>query len=208
MSEDKFILFDIGANFGTDSIEKTQRNEYCETWAFEPTPELIRGLEIMSEKFHERYHIIPLALSDYDGISKFNITGHNNWGCSSLNDFEDSLEVTWPNRPDFYFTKTIPMMVSRFDTWYRESKLNLKQIDYFHCDAQGSDLKILKGMGDYIHLIKNGVIECAREPRVRLYKQSNSLDESKEFLLSKGFKIIKEESNDEQNNEINLYFGK
>ena len=36
-----YILFDVGANWGSDSISKTDHDASVTTWAFEPTPELI-----------------------------------------------------------------------------------------------------------------------------------------------------------------------
>jgi FkbM family methyltransferase len=206
----KFVLFDVGANWGFDSLDKTQLNPSMETWAFEPTPELINHLTSKSETFSDRYHISPIALSDFDGTAQFNIadTPGCDWGCSSLNNFSDNLDQTWPGRWDFKFNRTIDVKVSRFDTWYKENNIQLDRIDFFHCDTQGSDLKVLEGMGDLIHLISEGVIECAREESVKLYKENHTLADAQQFLISKGFVITNLTSNDVFNNEINLHFKK
>ena len=103
---DKFVLFDIGANWGTDSLERTQSDQNIETWAFEPVPELIANLTTKSAEYADRYHIVPSAVSNFDGTAQFNIADHYDWGCSSLNNFSDNLGETWPGRPDFKFNRT------------------------------------------------------------------------------------------------------
>jgi FkbM family methyltransferase len=203
-----YIFFDVGANWGTDSLDKTKNDQNIITWAFEPTPELITHLTEKSKDYSERYHIVPLALSDFDGTAQFNIADSPgcDWGCSSLNTFSDNLEQTWPGRKDFKVTRTIEVQVSRFDTWYRTNGINLDKIDFFHCDTQGSDLKVLQGMGDLVGLIQEGVVECASSERAKLYKENHTLEEMINFLNEHGFEIKNQISNDCWANEINLHF--
>jgi len=203
-----YILFDVGANWGTDSLEKTRIDPRIYCWAFEPTPELINHLTDSSKFYADRYSIQPIALSDFDGTAQFNIADQADWGCSSLNNFSDNLNQTWPGRTDFKFNRSITVTVRRLDTWFKENPIQFDKIDYFHCDTQGSDLKVLQGMGDYISLIQEGVVECARDESVKLYKENHTRAEMVEFLTSKGFVIVVEHSNDIHSNEINLHFKK
>jgi FkbM family methyltransferase len=207
--ENKYILFDIGANTGTDSLEKTKLNPYVETYAFEPTPYLTQYLAWHSKEFSNRYHIIPHAVSNFDGISKFNIG--IDWGCSSLNEISDNINEIWPGwpgGPEFRTIEIIDVGVIRLDTWFRRNNLNIDKIDFFHCDTQGSDLKVLQGMGDYIELIQEGVVECARDENSKLYKENHTEQEMIEFLFSKGFDIPRREWNDQYGCEINVFFKK
>ena len=48
---ERFVMFDIGANWGTDSLQQTKVNSNYETWAFEPTPILIDHLKKESSPF-------------------------------------------------------------------------------------------------------------------------------------------------------------
>jgi hypothetical protein len=48
----KYILFDVGANWGYDSLAKTRDNLEYETWAFEPTPRLLTHLRDISRDQH------------------------------------------------------------------------------------------------------------------------------------------------------------
>lgn len=205
-----YILLDIGANWGHDSLDKTKNNQNIKTWAFEPTPELIAHLIDKSSEYADRYQVIPIALSDFDGSAQFNIADNPgcDWGCSSLNTFSDHIAHTWPGRTDFQFNRHITVQVSRFDTWYRTNNINFDKIDYFHCDTQGTDLKVLQGMGEYIELIQEGVVECARDEQVKLYKENHTITEMHDFLNQKGFDIVRHQSNDPWTNEINVYFRK
>lgn len=204
----EYILFDIGANWGGSSLETVKNNINFKCWAFEPTPDLINHLTVNSAEFSDRYTVVGCALSDFDGIATFNLAKHSDWGCSSLNTFSSDLKSTWPERTDFYSEESIVVEVKRFDTWYQESGLMFNKINFFHCDAQGSDLKVLKGMGEYINLIVEGVIECASSPDVKLYKENHTLEEAIQFLNKKDFKIKDIVSNDIHDNEFNLYFEK
>lgn len=206
----KYILFDVGANWGVDSLSKTQFSPNIETWAFEPTPEMVAHLTYHSSNCSDRYHVYPIALSDFNGSAQFNIADNpgSDWGCSSLNSFADNLDQTWPGRTDLKFNRSITVNVSRFDTWYKENNINIDKIDFFHCDTQGSDLKVLKGMGDYITLIQQGIVECARDETVKLYKENHTLEEMKDFLNENGFEVYATTPNDHFLNEFNVEFRK
>jgi hypothetical protein len=152
-----------------------------------------------------------LAISDYDGESTFYVADRDpvgDWGASSLYPFVDEVSQTWPGRRDLVTTRTVTVKVSRFDTWYKSQGLNLEKIDYFHCDTQGSDLRVLKGMGDYVRLIQEGVVECARDEAGKLYKENHTVAEMKDFLSEHGFAVFHEQLNDQWSNELNLYFRK
>ena len=205
-----YVLFDVGANWGNDSLNKTKDDPNIKTFAFEPTPELITHLQESSKDFSDRYTIIPFAVSDFNGGAKFNIADNPgcDWGCSSLNTFNDNLQETWPGRTDFQVNRVVDVRVTRLDTWFQENNIVLDKIDFFHCDTQGSDLKVLQRMGDYVHLIKEGVVECATGERGKLYKENHTEQEMRAFLESKGFRIHRTHMNDPYGNEINLFFEK
>jgi FkbM family methyltransferase len=97
----KFILFDVGANQGQDSLSRTANNPNVEAWAFEPMPEYYQKINETAQNFQDRYHIYPLAMSDYDGESTFYVAtsevGFGN-GANSLYPFVDHLNETWPGR--------------------------------------------------------------------------------------------------------------
>ena len=206
-----YILLDVGANHGQDSIAKTAGNRDIVTYAFEPLPALHEKLDIARANFADRYNLYQVALSDYDGESTFYIADSDpqgDWGASSLYPFVPHVSQTWPGRKDLVTTKTITVKVSRFDAWYESNQCTFDRIDYFHCDTQGSDLRVLKGMGKYVNMIQEGVVECARDEGTKLYAENHTLNEMREFLEAHDFKVTDMHSNDAWSNEVNLYFKK
>lgn len=203
------IFFDVGANNGSSSLDFISNHKEYICFAFEPTPVLAQNLrnESSKRKLADRYHVIEKAVCDYNGVSSFNIAGQRDWGCSSLLEFSENLNKTWPDRTDFKFTDTVNVDVITLKKFIEElSPIPITSIDYFHCDTQGTDLKVLKGLGEYISLIREGVIEVAANSTVMLYKNQHTKFDAVEFLQQHNFKITKEKRNDIYGNEFNLYF--
>jgi hypothetical protein len=211
-----YVFFDIGANWGEDSLNRCNNDADVEVYAFEPTPQLVNHLLNISRSFQNRYHVVPLAVSDFDGLADFYIQNNPGMGCNSLNTFDaEAIEKYWlsleghPRLEELSSSNSVQVNVCRLDTWIKNNIPTLEKIDYFHCDTQGTDLKVLQGMGDYIHLIQQGKVECARDQEIKLYHESNNFVEDVcDYLDSKGFEILNIESNDHLANELNVYFKK
>jgi FkbM family methyltransferase len=198
-------MFDVGANWGTDSLDFIRNNNDWVCFAFEPTPQLFSHLVNVSASFKDRYFVYPYAISDFVGKANFNVAGQSDWGCSSLLEFSDNLDKTWPGRTDFVVTENIEVDVISLKYFIENIVPNIKieKIDRFHCDTQGNDLKVLKGMAEYVSIIQHGVIEVPQSTEVMLYKNQHSFEEAVEFLQNNGFKISNINS---QQNELNLCF--
>jgi FkbM family methyltransferase len=198
------ILFDVGAHWGQDSLNVTQHNPDVICYAFEPTPELARLLRIAAEArgMKDRYHVFEHAISDFDGEADFHMV-QGDTGSASLNEFADNLSETWPGRTDFAVRGSKKVNVYRLDTWLTIFASEITQIDHLHIDAQGSDLAVLRGLGDKLSMVMSGVVEVPQEDNLRLYKGQHTKNETLEFLEENGFKIDKVTS---QVNEENLFF--
>jgi FkbM family methyltransferase len=198
------ILFDVGTHHGQNSLNITHRNPDVICYAFEPTPELARLLRIAAEVrcMKNRYHVYEHAISDFDGEADFHMV-QGDTGSASLNDFSDNLSETWPGRTDFAVRGSKKVNVYRLDTWLSIFASELTCIDHLHIDAQGSDLAVLKGLGEKISMVQSGVIEVPQEDKLRLYKGQHTKQEALDFLEQNGFVIDKVTS---QVNEENLYF--
>ena len=194
------IIFDVGANTGSNSAHfKNDKNNII--YAFEPTPFLIETY--LNRLRDDNYIIVDKAVSEFSGNAEFNIAGQSDWGCSSLNTFEDNLSSTWPGRSDFRITEKINVEVIRLDDFIKNN--NILSVDYLHCDTQGNDLKVLKSFGEEISKLKAGVVEGFRKNP--LYKDiDNSVDNIVSFLESNDFKITRIEDNDCFSNECNIFF--
>lgn len=200
-----YVLFDVGANWGTDSLNQTRDNPDIHCFAFEPTPELALHLYRESIPFQDRYFVNRVAVSDFDGTASFNVSAHGDWGLSSLHGYSPDVFTTWQGRGDIWvgFDRKIDVTVIRLETWIEETRPPIEKIDFFHCDTQGSDLAVLKGMGGYVGLIREGVVETPQSASVRLYEGQFQQEEMRDFLSDNGFDIFRVDS---QQNEDNLYF--
>lgn len=196
------IIFDIGANNGCTFFQNAIDGDTV--YAFEPTPELIYQIKKMvSDNNLNNYHLIEAAVSDVEGTSKFNIAGQGDWGCSSLHEFSDDLNETWPGRTDFKVTHTVEVKVIRMDNFVQKNGITV--IDYLHIDTQGNDLNVLKSFGSELHRVKEGVMEVPNT--VFLYKNIPSKQECISFLEFNGFEITAVVDNGGLE-EQNVYFRK
>lgn len=197
----KQIMFDIGAHEGQSSIPKAKENSNLHVYAFEPVPKLAE--EIKSKTINlTNYSIITKAVSNYDGEAFFNVRGEGDWGQGSLSDFTESVDIVWPGTM-LKFTEKIKTDVTRLDTFIEAN--NISKINYLHVDAQGGDLKVLESLGKYISIVESGVVE-ASNPDKLYYTEQNTINDTVDFLKNAGFKIISINSNDDRENEFNIYF--
>lgn len=198
------IIFDVGANNGDSFFELARRDPSVSVYAFEPTPEMCRIIQEKIKGF-DNYVLIEKAVSDFEGVAVFHVAGQADWGCSSLLEFSEKSRTEWPGRTDFVKTDEIEVEVIRLDRFVKEN--GILKIDYLHIDTQGSDLKVLKGLGDQLGLVQEGVLEAAGKPDI-LYDGQNTEVECIKFLVEHGFRIKKIESNDHFRNEVNIYFSR
>lgn len=193
-------VIEVGMNDGRDTnIHLTQPDMIL--YGFEPTLELVARLHQMYRN-DPRVKIIPLAVDIENRFATFNIAAWQDWGCSSLNEFTDNVSERW-NGFNFYFTGKQPVMTIRLDDFCRMH--GIEQIDYLWIDAQGSDFNVLKSLGSYIDIVKEGKVEVSYN--VPLYKNiDNTYSSVSEWLTSKGFVFDEEYDNDLFRTEANLYF--
>ena len=200
----KTIIFDCGANDGSSWIPRAEKDPNAIIYAFEPAPTMIKVLQEKTKDL-TNYHIIPKALSHTKGKAKFHLAEQADHGCSSLKEFNENLDKTWPQRSDFKVTKTIEVDVTTLKDFIEEEKIPC--IHYLHIDVQGSDLDVLKGLGDKINIVNAGVVEVARDENVALYKNQHTMKETIDFLQQTGkFRVFDSVQNDCYQNEFNVYF--
>ncbi|AGE55635.1 hypothetical protein ATCVMN08101_400L [Acanthocystis turfacea Chlorella virus MN0810.1] len=198
------IFFDVGANNGSSTINIAKDSPDNTVYAFEPTPRMIDIIRSRTSHL-KNYHIVEKAVADYEGSATFYVSGQDDWGCSSLNTFNDNLEATWPGRTDFKVTDSLTVDVIRLDSFIEAHGID--EIEYFHCDAQGKDLEVLVGAGEHIRKIKRGVVEMPTRHDTKLYKDQKFIaDDAIAYLLQHGFEIEGIQINDVHNNECNVFF--
>jgi len=201
-----YTFFDVGANSGTDSLKVANSRSDAIVYAFEPTPRLIEHLKSCSVGLNN-YIVVPKAVSNYNGETTFYISGNADWGCSSICEFNNNLEETWPGRKDFKVTDQVKVDVIKLVDFIKDN--NIESIDYLHVDAQGQDLEVLIGLEDKINIVKEGVIEMPTSHNTKLYKNQKYLkDDAIHFLKENGFQIKSIHPNDAQYNEVNIFFNR
>lgn len=196
------IFFDIGAELGIDSIPLAKTNPDILIYAFEPNPYMVEHLKKESAGL-TNYIIIPKAVSNYNGVSNFNINKSGFQGVSSLLEFSETARTNWKGF-DLSVDEKVEVEVITLESFIKEH--NIKKIDALHCDTQGSDLNVLKGLGEYIHIIEEGQVEAAVRPE-SLYVNQNTYLETFRFLVDKGFEILGMRTEGNQR-ECNVYFRK
>jgi FkbM family methyltransferase len=175
-------------------------------YVFEPVPEYFNLLCKESINY-PNYKVYNKAVSDYIGRSSFNICGTGRSSqCSSLLEFSDKtkLEEHWKGYNNFIYTEKIEVDVTTLKQFIEEN--NIDHIDYLHCDVQGCDLKVLKSLGEYINIVKEGVVETARNEEVKLYKNQETYSDVEKFLKSNGFEITEVRANNRLETEFNVFF--
>lgn len=197
------IKIEVGANKGTETKEMAKDGSIV--YAFEPTYELLIEYLWPLSYENKNIRILPFAVDCENSFKQFNVAGHWDWGCSSLYEFSDNLNETWPGRVDFSTTHsyTVPTI-----TLYDFCELyKIERVDFLHIDAQGNDFNVLKSLKDKISIVNEGVVEASK--KVELYKNTdNNVDSIKEYLISNGFQIIDETINDAVEAEVNIHFKK
>jgi len=200
----KRVYFDVGANSGESMMHYA--GDGAIVYAFEPTPRMIDILEEKS-KGVANYRIVKKAVADYNGKSTFFISGNQDWGCSSLNTFNDNLDKSWPGRTDFKVTDQIEVDVVRLDDFIKEHCI--REIEFFHCSAQGKDMEVLMGMGIHLKKIKQGQLSMSVKHDTRLYKDTKYISKDViSFLEEAGFRVDQTLFNDPYHNEERILFSR
>jgi len=200
------IFFDVGANIGSWGLQKARENPGNIVYAFEPTPKFIELIQNDSRTL-SNFFLIPKAASDIPGKAKFRLSQNGDWGCSSLLEFKEKEEILkrWPGRNDIGKTGEIEVECIRMDDFCRENKI--EHIDFFHCDVQGMDLRVLQSFGDLISIVHSGEIEAVSSLDKAIYsEQTQTIEDCRLWLNEKGFRITDEIKNDPYDNEFNVVF--
>ncbi len=122
-------ILDIGANFGTYSLTAARCvGENGKVWSLEPIPsvgELLRKSVLENE--YENVSVHQLALSNSDGVVRFNVSSNTELSAiASESDAASTIEVETRSLDSF------------------AKKENLSKIDFLKLDAEGVEVDIIK----------------------------------------------------------------
>ena len=179
-------IIECGSNRGIDTEKLLETYPDSVVYAIEPTHELLFDHLYPKFRNNDRVKIFPFAIDVENRFQKFNIAGHCDWGCSSLNTFTDGIDKIWRDRLDFKFTHSYNVpTITLFDFC---ELYNITTIDYLWIDTQGHDFKALLSLKNKIDNVVSGKCEVAMN--IELYKNTfNTIDIVKPWLENKGFKV-------------------
>ena len=176
------VIFDIGANDGTDSIQFRKLFPKAIIHAFEPEPSNFKKLIRRTKGLGIQCHNI--AFGTTDGKARFFVSsGTSTAASSSLRKPTGHLTLM----PHIEFNDIIEVNVRRLESWAQENSIN--RVDFLWLDTQGTELDILKNSGTVLQIVKAIHTEVSL---VELYEGSPLYPEVKEFLLKNNFSVLEE----------------
>ena len=192
------IKIDIGLSYTAPNSNVWISNESnLFVIGFEPNPDAIECItdpiknaeknkrffpEFPSEYIGSRFLLIPFALSNIDEPSTMNFYATElDIGTSSLhkpNNNHGAILGSYKNINVPVYSLKHFFDIFPFDRF--------EYIDYIKIDAQGSDLDILKGAGDYL---KEKVVFITAEPEHNQYinTEHNTTENIEQYLISQNF---------------------
>jgi FkbM family methyltransferase len=170
-------IIEIGANDGSDTFRFSKSSN---VWCFEPNPYYAK---LLDENFRDNNNvkIIQKAVGNFNGKAYFYISVDG--VSSSLNHLTEFAL----NKTNIRYVDRVLVDVIRMDSFITNTNIDI--IDYFHCDAQGQDLNILKSFGDKIKIIQKGKVEVSLKDELYL-DTSNNVDEVIQLLSTNGFEVV------------------
>jgi len=182
------IWIDVGAHLGEITLDAATRNPGLLVFAFEPNWELAR--QIMGKAAN--FVVLPMAVSDTDGIAKFFINAED--GSSSLLQIKEEFIEQWKGRMNFRMMAEAVVPTIRLDTFMRH--MGLGSIDYLKVDAEGADLKVIQSAGCRLEDIRKIKVEVEVGEN-RAFHGQPSREEMITFMSGRGFKLTATEDQNE-----------
>ena len=169
------IILDVGSRDLEHSLKFGGKYPNARILAFEPNPFGIKQckhkLAVMKKNNIE---LLEFAVSDQDGEMDFYSVTVND-GCSSL---LEPIDVPFGLKQ----WNVVKVAVKRLDRVLEDMGIN--QVDVLWLDTQGTELKVLEGLGSILDTVK--CIHTEACPK-QYYKGHILKDELETFLHSKGF---------------------
>lgn len=169
------VILDVGSRDLEHSLMFGSRYPTTRIIAFEPNPYGIQNCRHrLANMRNSNVELVEIAVSDEEGeMDFFSVIGND--GCSSL---LEPIDVPYGLKQ--WSKITVP--VKRLDTIIKD--LSIDQIDVMWLDTQGTELKVLQGMGSYLDNVKCIYTEACPKPYYVGHILKNDLET---FLHDKGF---------------------
>lgn len=203
---DRLTILDIGGCEGEESIRYSRIFPLSSIYIFEPLPENQKHIAENIIKYKaENIELIPMAVSDEEGISQFYVSsGHPENLPKDLDwDFGNKSSSLLPPQINPHkwlnFNDIINVITITLNSFLANNKINI--VDFVHMDVQGAELKVLMGAKHAIKNIKAIWLEVAD---IELYKNQPLRKDIENFMNSNGFYLVKSEIEGEVGDQFYL----
>jgi FkbM family methyltransferase len=175
--EKKGVLIYIGLFQGSSFSRLINSYKVC--YGFEANPKLYK-IQKRKYRYYKNIHIIHAAVTDYNGMIKFNISD-NNGISSSIGTFKKEFPT------NIKMVNSIEVPAIRLSDFLNEK--NIDFIDAYCSDIQGNDLNVLKTITSFIDNKKIGSITCetAKDIYENIYDLGDNSESGFKELLSKNY---------------------
>jgi FkbM family methyltransferase len=190
------IWFDVGAFRCEHTYGDALANPSLRIFAFEPNMQIAAKLLGALSNIV----IVPMAVSETDGCAEFNITAAP--GSSSLLPVNDVNARQWIGGQGISVVSQTIVPTIRLDTFMNLA--GIRTVDYLKIDAQGTDLSVVKSLGNRLKDLRKIYLEVS-VTAFPVYHGAASKDEIVEFLAARDFELVAVESQSEGQEE-NLTF--
>jgi 2-O-methyltransferase len=186
------VILEAGAFNGADTLSMHYAWPKGQIHAFEPVPETFNLLKSRS-RFIKSIHIYNVALADKTGSFLMNVSSGKSAASSSLLEPQAHRDVY----PDVEFESKIKINTISLDEWSLAN--NVERIDFMWLDMQGFELFALKSGLETLSKVKAIYMEVSV---VELYSASPLYPEVRQWMESKGFKVLREDLNEVDGNVL------
>ena len=197
ITHDAPVVIEAGTGNGEDIIHYSGMYPKGTFYAFEPNLrqyKIVQGL--LNTYNRTNVELFANALGEKTGdILKLHVSDRFNepWGSSSLLKPKEHLK----HHPQITFNEVIDVKIVNLDDFIK--KKNISMIDYLELDLQGMEPAVLKAAPNILKITKNLYTEINL---IEQYENNILYPEYKKYLLGAGFKIIREEINENDGNVL------
>ena len=128
ITKKKNIIFDVGANEGSDGLSLALLFKNCQVFAFEPNKYYIKVIEFHKKKIENiigkkinNYKVFNKAISTKDKVLNFNIS--KNVGSHSLYEFNRNLYQFKRHAKDYETTQKTKVNVIKLSSFLKKKKI-------------------------------------------------------------------------------------
>jgi FkbM family methyltransferase len=175
-----FVIIDVGAHDGSITALPWSQDVNNVVYAIEPNPkfsECLKSYNLPNLK------VFSCAMGDSVGTKDFYINSDDQTSsllpAKCIGDWQAYKE-------NLRNVEVVQVNICRLDIFAREQ--GLTEVHLLKVDAQGFDLQVLQGAGEFLHSVQKIQLEVQLQP---LYEGSSTKDEVLEYLTSRGFSLLR-----------------